>query len=300
MLKLQLDDVALFVRVARLGSFSAAARERHTPVSQVTRALARLESACGARLMHRSTHGLSLTDEGDSFLAQALRLLDIEAELAADLAGRLAGPSGWVRVSVSAVLAQAIIAPSLPSLHARHPGLKIDLCADDRIVDMAREGIDLAIRTGVPRSDTVVARQIGVLTRSLYAAPAYAARHGLPQSMAELPQHHLISNSAAPALNEWAYQVPGRREGAVFQARGSTRVDNTAALVALVQCGVGISRIVDRVAQPLVASGSLVPVLAGQFRSEPLPMLAVMLQERHRLPKVRACVEHWAGWMAGP
>ena len=95
MLKLQLDDVALFVRVARLGSFSAAARERHTPVSQVTRALARLEAACGARLMHRSTHGLSLTDEGDSFLAQALRLLDIEAELAADLAGRLAGPSGW-------------------------------------------------------------------------------------------------------------------------------------------------------------------------------------------------------------
>ena len=248
--------------------------------------------------MHRSTHGLSLTDEGDSFLAQALRLLDIEAELAAELSGKLAGPSGWVRVSVSSVLAQALIAPSLVSLHERHPGLRIDLCADDRIVDMAREGIDLAIRTGTPRSDSVVARQIGVLTRSLYAAPAYVARHGLPRNLDELRQHRLISNSAAPALNEWAHRADGPREAGVFQARGHTRVDNTAALVALVQCGVGISRIVDVVGRPLVASGALVPVLAEQFRSEPLPMHAVMLRERHRLPKVRACIEHWAEWMA--
>ena len=75
-MNLHLDDLALFVRVAELGTLSAAARERDAPVSQVTRCLARLEAACGARLMHRSTHGLSLTDEGDTFLAYARRLLD--------------------------------------------------------------------------------------------------------------------------------------------------------------------------------------------------------------------------------
>ena len=130
---LHLDDVALFVRIVELGSLSAAARERVAPVSQVTRALARLEATCGARLLHRSTHALSLTDEGDAFLAHARRLLATRDDLQGELGGRRGGPSGWVRLSVSPVLAQAVIAPSLPSLYARHPQLHVDLSADDRI-----------------------------------------------------------------------------------------------------------------------------------------------------------------------
>src|SRR3990167_6051963 len=80
-MQLRLDDIALFVRVAELGTLSAAARERDVPVSQVTRALARLEAHCGACLMHRSTHGLSLTDEGDTLLAYGRRLLETAGEL---------------------------------------------------------------------------------------------------------------------------------------------------------------------------------------------------------------------------
>jgi DNA-binding transcriptional LysR family regulator len=294
-MNLQLDDVALFVRVATLGTLSAVARERDTPVSQISRALARLEATCGVRLVHRNTHGLSLTDEGDAFLAQARRMLNISAEMQTELSGKIGEPSGWVRLSVSAVLAQAVIAPGLPGLYERHPGLQLDISADDRIIDMAREGIDVAIRTGTPSSDTVVARQIDVLTRSLYAAPDYIARHGMPGCVDDLPSHRLVSNSASPALNEWDY-ADGRRTQ-VYTVRESTRVDNTAALVALVQAGAGISRMVDLVAQPLVRSGLLVPVLPEFFASPPVPMYAVMLRERHRLPKVRACIDYWADWM---
>ena len=136
-MQLQLDDVALFSRIAELGTLSAAARERDVPVSQVTRALVRLEAACGVRLVHRSTHGLSLTDEGDTFLAYARRLLDTTAELSAELTGKLGGPSGWVRVSMSPILAQMVIAPSLNGLYQRYPQLHIDLAADDRMADMA-------------------------------------------------------------------------------------------------------------------------------------------------------------------
>jgi DNA-binding transcriptional LysR family regulator len=292
---LHLDDVALFVRIAALGTLSAAARERNVSVSQVTRALARLEAACAARLMHRNTHGLSLTDEGDVFLAQARRLLDIQAELQAELGGKLGRPSGWVRVSVSAVLAQDVIAPSLPSLYDRHPELRVDIAADDRIIDMAREGIDVAIRTGTPHSEAVVAQQIGQLTRSLYAAPAYLARFGMPSHPDELRQHRLVTYSTPAALNEWVWRE-GRSERH-FMARGHTRVDNTAAMVALVEAGAGISRLTDLVAAARVAQGRLVPVLPGVFSSEPVPMYAVMLRERHRLPKVRACIDHWADWM---
>ena len=80
--------------------------------------------------------------------------------------------------------------------------------------------------------------------------------------------------------------------------QGDTRTDNTAVVAALAQHGVGIARIVDLVAQPLVAAGALVPVLSAYFATAPVPMYAVMLQERHRLPKIRACIDYWAHWMA--
>lgn len=293
---MDLDDAALFVRIVELGTLSAAARERQVPVSQVTRSLARLEARCGMRLLHRSTHGLSLTDEGDTFLAHARRMLDIEAELNSELSGKLAGPSGWVRVSVSTITAQALLVPSLPTLYERHPQLHVDLAADDRIVDMAREGIDIAIRTGSPASDMLVARQIGQFTRRLYASPGYARRHGLPNHPDELPAHRLIGNSGLPALNLWP--LAQGRDIREITVRGQTRTDNTAVVLSMAQQGLGIARIVDIVAEPLVAAGALVPVLADWSADVPVPMYAVMLQERHRLPKIRACIDHWAAWLA--
>ncbi|MBL8329316.1 MAG: LysR family transcriptional regulator [Rubrivivax sp.] len=292
---MDLDDIGLFIRIVELGTLSAAARERDVPVSQVTRALVRLEGQCGVRLLHRSTHGLSLTDEGDRFLAQARRLAEIEAELQAELAGPRAEPSGWVRVSVSPIIAQMLIAPSLPSLIERHPRLHLDIAADDRIVDMVREGIDVAIRTGSPAGDSLVARPIGQLQRRLYAAPAYAQRHGLPQHPDELSQHRLISNGANPALNEWA--LARGRERQHLSVRGHARADNTAVVLSLVQHGVGIGRFISIAAEPLVRSGQLLPVLPDWGTGEPLPVFAVMLKERHRMPKLRACIDHWQQWL---
>ena len=91
-MQLNLADAALFIRVAELSTLSAAARERNEPVSQVSRAISRIETALGVRLLHRSTHGLSLTDEGDAFLAHARSMLDIAAELESDLGGKCAAP----------------------------------------------------------------------------------------------------------------------------------------------------------------------------------------------------------------
>jgi DNA-binding transcriptional LysR family regulator len=164
------------------------------------------------------------------------------------------------------------------------------------MADMARDGIDIAVRTGTSNSDTVVARQIGELTRGLYAAPAYLARHGTPRDPEALKEHRLIANSASPNLNHWA--LSGGENPRELVVQGHTRTDNTAIVLALAQHGVGIARLVELVARPLVASGALVPVLPDHFITPPVPMYAVMLQERHRLPKIRACIEHWAEWMA--
>lgn len=295
-MQLQMDDVALFTRIAELGTLSAAARERDVPVSQVTRALARLETACGVRLLHRTTHGLSLTDAGDTFLTHGRRLLDTTAELDSELSGKISGPSGWVRVSTSPLMAECIVAPSLCGLYQRYPQLHLDISADDRMADMARDGFDIAIRSGTPNSDTVVARQIGVHGRTLCAAPDYLQNFGRPRHPQDLAQHRLIASSVSPALNRWTLSDP--KGPPDLPVKGHTRTDNTSLLLSMVLHGVGIARINDLYALPLIRQGRLVPVLQEHFTSPPIPIYAVMLQERHRLPKIRACIDYWAQWIA--
>jgi len=294
-MQLQLDDVALFTRIAELGTLSAAARERDVPVSQVTRSLARLEAACGVRLLHRTTHGLSLTDEGDTFLSYGRRLLDTTAELDSELTGKISGPSGWVRVSASPLMAESIIAPSLCGLYQRYPLLHLGISADDRMADMARDGFDVAIRSGSPNSDTVVARQIGVHGRTLCASPDYLRTFGTPTHPQDLDQHRLLSSSASPNLNRWTLADP--KGPPDLQVKGHTRTDNTSLMLSLVLHGVGIARINDLYALPLIREGRLVPVLQEHFASPPIPIYAVMLQERHRLPKIRACIDYWSEWI---
>ncbi len=297
-MQLQLDDIALFARIAELGTLSAAARERDVPVSQVTRSLVRLEAACGVRLLHRTTHGLSLTDEGDTFLIYGRRLLDTTAELDSELTGKISGPSGWVRVTASPLMAECVIAPSLSGLYQRYPNLHLDISADDRVADMARDGFDIAIRSGSPNSDTVVARQIGVFGRTVCASPEYLRTHGMPTHPRDLEHHRLLANSVSPTLNRWAWtdpQIPGQAE---LQVNGHTRTDNTALVVSLTLQGLGIARIHDLSALPLIRQGRLVPILREYFVSPQVPIYAVILQERHRLPKIRACIDYWAEWMA--
>lgn len=298
-MKLDLDDADLFLRVADLGSLSAAARERDLPVSQVSRTLARLEARCGARLMHRSTHSLSLTDEGDTFAAHARRLLETRDELAATFARHRAGPSGWVRVSVSPVLAETVIAPSLPALYDKHPQLQVEVMADDRLSDMARDGVDIAVRTGSPQNENLIAIPLAEHGRRLCAAPAYLARHGVPAHPDDLARHHLITHSANALLNRWPYAAgKGFAKGATLVAQGRTRSDNSAVTMALALQGVGIARLNDLLSRGHLASGALVAVLDDWFDRSRIPIQAVMLPERHRLPKLRACIDHWRTWLA--
>lgn len=300
-MQLQLDDVALFTRIADLGTLSAAARERNVPVSQVTRALARLEAVSGVRLLHRSTHGLSLTDAGDTFLSHGRKLLDTAAELGSELTGKTTGPSGWVRISVSPVIAEMLIAPSLSGLYALHPHLQVDISADDRMADMAREGIDIAIRTGQVTQDTLIARQIGEFGRTLVAAPAYLLKRGKPMKIDDLAQHQLITNSTNPLINRWPLRASGNSAKAAaanyYQAVGHTRTDNSGMVMALIRSGCGIGRVMDVLAKPLIAKGELVPLLESVLDPQNVPIVAVMLQERQRLPKIRACIDYWSQWL---
>lgn len=292
---LALDDLKLFARVAALGTLSAVARERDVPVSQVSRTLARLEKTSGARLIHRSTHGLALTAEGETFLDYCQRIAGTLDELEADFATKAREASGLVRVAASTVVAQYLLLPSLAGLHARHPRLRIELEVSDRLVDMAREGIDIAIRTATALADTTVARPMGTLGRALYAAPAYAAQHGLPAHPAELRAHRLIANTAAPHLNHWPFLVDGAP--LKLPVEGFWRSNDTGLVANMVLQGLGIGRLSTLVAEPLVAQGQLVRVLPDFVDPQTVPIYAVTAGARQRLPKIKACIDYWAGWI---
>ncbi len=291
---LQFDDMHLFARVAELGTLSAVARERDVPVSQVSRTLSRIEKTCGARLIHRSTHGLSLTAEGQTFRDYCARLTGMLDELEGEFADKSREVSGLVRVAASTVVAQYQLVPSLQGLGERHPRLRVELEVGDRLTDMAREGIDVAIRTSAHLPDTVIARQIGTLGRALYAAPSYAAAAGLPAQPEGLREHRLITNSNVTMLNQWPFVVKGKAW--VFPAEGHWRANDTNMAATMVLQGLGIGRLATLVGDALVAQGLLVPVLEKYVDLGPVPVYAVTAGGRHRLPKIKACIDYWAEW----
>jgi DNA-binding transcriptional LysR family regulator len=293
---LQFDDMHLFARVAELGTLSAVARERNVPVSQVSRNLARIEKACGARLVHRSTHALSLTAEGETFRAYCQRLMGTLDELEGEFAGKSGEVSGVVRVAASTVVAQHQLVPSLPGLAARHPRLVVDLDVGDRTLDMAREGIDISIRTVSQLPETMIARQIGTLGRGLYASPSYAQAAGLPAVPDDLREHRLITNTNVSMLNEWPFIVNRKRQ--VFHAEGHWRTNDTNMGATMVLQGLGIARLATLVGDPLVKRKLLVPVLAKYVDVGPVAVYAITAPARHRLPKIKACVDYWAEWFA--
>ncbi len=290
---LSFDDLQLFARVAALRTLSAVARERQVPVSGVSRTLARIEAACGAKLVRRSTHGMTLTPEGESFLAWCTRIGGTVDEMEAEFADRTARVSGLVKLSVSTVMAQYWIVPALPSLQARHPDLQVELRVNDRLVDIVREGIDIAIRTGEVAGEAMVLRPMGTLGTALYASPGYLAAHGTPHAPEDLGTHRLLANCSYPVLNRWHFA-----NGHTLIAQGPTQADNTAVIVTMALHGLGIARLPTLVGAPLVQAGQLVPVLPGALQVEPMQVHAVMLAERQRLPRMRACIEHFCEWFA--
>jgi DNA-binding transcriptional LysR family regulator len=294
---MDLADVSIFSRVAELGSLSAVARERDVPVSLVSRAITRLEGAHKVRLLHRSTHSLSLTEAGQALLEHGKKMLQSLADVEAEFSSDHAEISGTVHLGVSPAMAHYVIVPSLHALAQQHPMLRVELHVDDRPVDMARHGLDLAIRTGPLGSDNLVARVIGQHGRGLYATPAYFQAHGTPRSVADLETHRIVTSSTVPSLNRWPFIVDG--QPVTYQPRGHYRASSTSTMMAIALQSLAMVRGNTAICEPLVRSGQLQSVLSALVDSPVVPINAVMLQERHRSPKVRACIDFFAQWLQG-
>jgi DNA-binding transcriptional LysR family regulator len=193
-----LNDILAFTRVADSGSFTRAAARLGWPKSSVSQRVARLELALGARLLERNTRRLRLTEVGARYYEHARRVLSELEQASATVASFRARPQGWLRVSASVVLGQALLPSLVAEFAASYPEVKLFVDLTNRRVDLLEEGFDLAIRSGVLPDSSLVSRRLGSATARLYAAPAYLSRRGTPTKPAELADHDLIDNAPAP------------------------------------------------------------------------------------------------------
>lgn len=256
-------DVALFARVVEAGSLSAAGRALGISPAMVSKRIARLEARIGARLLHRTTRQLSPTARGDRFYQDVSLILVAMADAEARAADRAIDPSGPLRISAPTSFGRLHIAPHIIGFLERFPAIDLDFNLSDEYVDLAREGLDLAIRIA-PRIDaTLGGVRLADNARVLCAAPAYLARHGMPHSLAALADHRLLA-----ATGQMPWRLVGSDGPVSVDATSHVRTNSSELVRELALSGGGIAlRSLWDVNQQL-ADGRLVRILPDHAGSE--------------------------------
>ncbi|MEP7298863.1 MAG: LysR family transcriptional regulator [Burkholderiales bacterium] len=281
-------DLRWLVRSLDLGSFSAAAREQNVAVSVVTRSVDRLEAGYGVRLLRRSTHGLSATPEGSDLSLNAREVLARMDDMSASLSGQMGRVSGTVRLATSSALCEGLVVPHLAALRELHPDLRIELMADDRVIDLVTDGVDVALRSTVGRSEAVVAKKLGAFERRLYASPRYLERHGAPHDPFDLQRHAVVIHASQGAANHWPFRVDGK--DVEVQIGASLSANNSSLILRMLIAGLGIGQVSTPLARRAVVGGDLVEVLPQFACGVVYSLYAVTLPGRFAAPRVRAVV----------
>lgn len=288
----RLAAMQAFVHVVEAGSFVRAAERLGSSTSSTSRLIAELETHLGARLLHRTTRRLSLTETGQAYYERCSQLLaDIdEAETAAGAA--TAAPSGRLKLTCPYNLLAQPIAPALAEFARRHPQVSFDVTVADRVIDLVDEGFDLAVRIGAPGGGQLVARRLGSTQLVACASAAYVAQRGAPQAPADLARHSALTYAYVASPSLW--RLIGA-DGVAHEVRvgGPLHANSGELLVAAAAAGMGIVFEPDFVVAPQLAGGELQRVLP-EYAGPKLDVWAVYPSRRHLSAKVRAFVAYLA------
>ncbi len=292
--RLEANDLALFARIAEAGSFSRAAEKLQQPRSTVSRRLAELEVVLGERLLVRSTRKLRLTEFGRSMLAHAAHVVEAVSAATALAENRQVEPSGRLRVTIPAFLAQTIAVRMIDKFLADFPRVTLELDLSSRRVDLLEEDCDLVIRVSALDEDaSLTATLLAELPIALYASPAYLEREGAPAVPEDLARKHGLLISRHDALQTWEMvrQHPGGTDER-WQGTPPPRCVATSGeiLLRMALAGHGVVGLPESLVQAQVAAGTLVRVLPDWC----LPDLQVwaVISGRQLLPtKTRAFLD---------
>jgi DNA-binding transcriptional LysR family regulator len=252
-------SMQVFVRVVETGSFSKAAAELGTTQPTATKAVAQAERRLGARLLHRTTRGVTPTEVGQQYYERC-KLVVRQVEEAENVAELVGGVSGLLRISTSVAFGRRVIVPLVLRYMREHPQLQIDLGFDDRYVNLVEQGVDLAIRMGRLADSSLGARYLGSNPWMLAGAPGYLAAQGRPRTPGELAGHRCLVYSSVQGDARWAFYGPTGEEYSV-PVRGPLRSNNLSAVLAACRAGMGLAILPWYVALESVNQGAIVPLL---------------------------------------
>jgi LysR family transcriptional regulator, regulator for bpeEF and oprC len=274
-----------FVRVADVGSFSAAAAQMGFTQSTVSKHIMALERHLGVRLFHRTTRSLVLTTDGMLFYEGALRALAAIDEAEA-LVGLVTNIQGALRLTCPLTLADSRLISMIDRFLALHPNVEIELKLSDHALNLVADNLDLAIRVGQLGDSSLTARKIGIARRVIVASPRYLDRFGRPNVPADLVRHNCVSYTLLSSGSRWDFAG-----GDFVTVNGNFRTDSPHGLRAAALSGIGIAVNARWLFEAQLASGELEIVLP-EFEPEPMPIHAVMPSGRFVSARTRTFLDY--------
>lgn len=280
----------VLVKIADTGAFAEAARQLHMSPPAVTRAVAFLEEAIGARLLTRTTRSLKLTEVGGRYVEDCRRILTAIDEAEAAAAGSYAKPTGVLTVTASVLFGQIYIMPAVTEFLDLHPGVTGRMLFLDRVTNLVDEGIDVAIRIGhLPDSSHSVIK-VGTVRKVICGAPDYFEKHGVPRTPQDLAEHRIVAATSAWTSLEWRF---GGSDTTSVHVRPALFSNSNEAAISAARSGWGLTRVLSyQIGQDLL-EGQLQIVL-GEYEEEPLPIHIMHPEGRNAPAKVRAFVDFLA------
>lgn len=296
----KLKQLESFVSVAARGSLTAAAKAEGVAPAIMGRRLDALEERLGVKLLLRTTRRITLTHEGSAFLEDCQRILADVANAEASVSAGGVKASGHLRITAPAGFGRRHVAPLIPKFRALHPDVTISLNLSDRVVDIAAEGFDCAVRVGDMPDSSLVSVRMADNRRLCVATPAYLARHGTPRTPADLVKFDCLTlSSDASQTRGWAFKQPtnasngASNEGEVMYLKPTGPLDCSDGQVLHDWClaGLGIAWRSTWEVEAEVNAGLLVAVLED-YAAPPNGIYAVFPQRKHLPLRVRLWLEH--------
>jgi DNA-binding transcriptional LysR family regulator len=286
------EDMAVMVRVAERGGFTAAAEDVGLTPSAVAKLVSRLEQRLGVRLLHRTTRRVTLTAEGEHYVLQARRILaDIET-FESELAAQGSSPRGLIRVGCGTAVGMDVLLQRLPAFRAQYPDIELDFILADRLVDVVEEQLDIALRLGALTDSSLISRRICTFNRLICAAPAYLEKAPPLEVPEDLLKHECLYVTAVPGLNLWSFRSDTGQK--TLEVGGRIRFNMASAVYAACLAGLGIARMSDVLAGRDLLAGRLVPLFMNEHLPHPLDLTALMPAGRQHAPKIRVFLDFLA------
>jgi len=286
--------IAEFVSTVEHKSFVLAAQQVGMTASGVSKAVSRLESRLGAKLLNRTTRSLSLTVDGALFYQRCHQLL-VQLHDAENVVSRISKmPTGRLRVELPSALGRLHIMPTLPRFISDHPDLSVQAVFREQSTDLFDEGVDVAVRIGSVTGSGLIAQEIGITRSTTCASPGYLARFGAPRKPEDLLQHNCLTSVSAQTGQARDWHFSQGRTPFRLPVNGSLSMSNTDGLIQAAVNGIGITQVMDFVAMAAIREGLLRPVLTDWVAKE-RSISIVCLASQKESAKVKAFIKFTSG-----